>query len=229
MSSLDLYSLFLLGFLGTGHCIGMCGPLVLAIPTQAGRVSAHVLYSLGRVTTYACVGAFMGGIGTGISHLTTVAAGDPLVWILRIQVAFSLAAAALLLLLGLFRLGILQEPDWMAVATPTRIPGFRRVMGEVTAGGSRISVFLFGLMMGFLPCGLSYAAFARSLASGGLLEGGVLAFSFGLGTVPGLFVVGTGASGLFRRYRRYSDLLSGMLMAGIGLSLAAEGLQALFG
>jgi hypothetical protein len=51
MSRLDLYPLFLLGFLGTGHCIGMCGPIVLAVPTQGGRISSHVLYNLGRITT----------------------------------------------------------------------------------------------------------------------------------------------------------------------------------
>ncbi len=227
MNDLDLYSLFLLGFLGTGHCIGMCGPLVLAIPTQTGRISAHVLYNLGRITTYVGVGAFMGGIGVGLSVLAGATGGDPLAWMAQIQVAFSLVASAFLLFLGLFRLGILAEPDWMAVASPAKIPGFQRVRGGVMGGESRTSVFLFGLMMGFLPCGLSYAAFARALASGGLLEGGLLLLCFGLGTVPGLFLVGTGASGFVRRYRQYSDLLSGMLMIGIAVSLAADALQAI--
>ncbi len=229
MSNLDLYSLFLLGFLGTGHCIGMCGPLVLAIPTGAGRISAHISYNLGRITTYTAVGAFVGGIGAGVSRLAAVAGGDPLVWIARIQVAFSLVAAALLLLLGLFRLGILQEPGWMTVASPARIPGFRRVREGVAAGSDRVSVFLFGLMLGFLPCGLSYAAFARALASGGVPAGALLLLLFGLGTLPGLFLVGTGASGFVRRYRQYSDLLSGMLMTGIAVSLAADALQAMLG
>jgi sulfite exporter TauE/SafE len=84
-------------------------------------------------------------------------------------------------------------------------------------------------MMGFLPCGLSYAAFARALAAGGVSEGGALLLCFGLGTVPGLFVVGTGASGFVRRYRQYSDLLSGMLMIGIAVSLAADAFQAIIG
>jgi hypothetical protein len=227
MGTLDLYSLLLLGFLGTGHCIGMCGPIVLAIPAQAGKTSAHLLYHLGRITTYAGVGAFLGGIGAGVSRLLSVAGGDPLVWIARTQVAFSLLAAAVLLLLGLCRLGILREPDWMAVATPAKIPSFRLVAGEVTAGRGKASIFVLGLMMGLLPCGLSYAAFARSLAAGGFLGGGALSLCFGVGTLPGLFLLGMGASGLFSRYRRYSDLLSGMLMAGIGLSLAADATQAI--
>jgi hypothetical protein len=227
MSSLDLYALFLLGFLGTGHCIGMCGPLVLAIPTRTGKISAHVLYNCGRITTYTALGTCMGGIGSGLSILAGAVGGDPLAWIAGIQVTFSLAASVLLLALGLFRLGILAEPEWMAIASPTKIPGFKRVREGVTGGRDRASIFLFGLMMGFLPCGLSYAAFARALASGGVLEGGALLFSFGVGTFPGLFVVGTSASGLVRRYRQYSDLLSGMLMIGIAVSLAADALQAI--
>lgn len=225
MGNVDLYSLFLLGLLGTGHCIGMCGPLVLAIPTQTGKMSSHLLYNLGRITTYAGVGALLGGVGTGLSFLASAAGADPLAWITRIQVFFSLVASVFLLLFGLLRLGILQEPDWMALASPAKIPGFSGVRKGVTGGGNRTSILLFGLMMGFLPCGLSYAAFARALAAGGVSEGGVLLLCFGLGTVPGLFVVGTGASGFVRRYRQYSDLLSGMLMIGIAVSLAADALQ----
>jgi hypothetical protein len=227
MSRLDLYPLFLLGFLGTGHCIGMCGPIVLAVPTQGGRISSHVLYNLGRITTYAAVGACMGGMGAGISVLARASGGDLLAWIAGIQVAFSLVASVLLLFLGLFRLGILQEPSWMAVASPSKIPGFNRVRQDVRAGKDLVPVFVFGLMMGFLPCGLSYAAFARALASGGLAEGCLMLVCFGLGTVPGLFAVGTGASKFAGRYRKYSDLLSGMLMTGIAVSLAADALQAM--
>jgi sulfite exporter TauE/SafE len=164
MGNADLYSLFLLGLLGTGHCIGMCGPLVLAIPTQTGKMSSHLLYNLGRITTYAGVGALLGGIGTGLSFLASAAGADPLAWITRIQVFFSLIASVFLLLFGLLRLGILQEPDWMALASPAKIPGFSGVRKGVTGGGNRTSILLFGLMMGFLPCGLSYAAFARALA-----------------------------------------------------------------
>jgi len=227
MSDLDVYALFLLGFLGTGHCIGMCGPLVLAIPAQTGGIASHVLYHLGRITTYAVIGACMGGIGAGLSVLAGAVGGDPLAWIARIQVALSVVASVLLLFLGLFRLGILVEPDWMTVASPAKMPGFKRVREGVTVGRDRVSVLLFGLMLGFLPCGLSYAAFARALASGGVPEGGLLLLAFGLGTVPGLFVVGTSASGFVRRYRQHSDLLSGMLMIGIAVSLAADALQAI--
>jgi hypothetical protein len=220
MQDAELFSLLLMGLLGTGHCIGMCGPIVLAIPAQTGTTSAQALYNLGRITTYSAVGAFLGATGAGLADLSEVA---------RIQVGVSLLTSVLLLLLGLLRLGILQEPAWLAAGSPSKIPGFRKVLQAVTVRQSRPSIFLFGLMMGFLPCGLSYGAFAMALSSGGVREGAISLLAFGLGTLPGLFFVGTGASGLIRRYRRQSDLLAGILMIAIAVSLVVKALGALLG
>ena len=66
----ELTPLFLLGFLGSGHCIGMCGPLVVAFPGQSGRFSAHLCYHGGRLLTYVVIGAVMGALGGGWSALT---------------------------------------------------------------------------------------------------------------------------------------------------------------
>ncbi len=221
-----LSALFLLGLFGTGHCVGMCGPLVVAFPGATGRPSAHLFYHLGRMTTYVAVGALMGGAGAGLRTLAGAAGADPLVWTARTQVAISAAAAGMLLFFGLFRLGLMAEPEWMAVASPSRLPGFRRILGAATEGGRAAMVGL-GLLMGFLPCGLSYAAFARALAAGGIGAGGLFLLAFGAGTVPGLLAVGLGASGLALRYRRHMEVLSGMVLLGMGLSLGMDALGTL--
>ena len=70
MNDLSLLSTFFLGLTGTGHCIGMCGPLVVAIPGQAKKFSAHFLYHGGRTLTYTLVGGIMGGLGTGVAGLS---------------------------------------------------------------------------------------------------------------------------------------------------------------
>lgn len=217
--------MFLLGLLGTGHCLGMCGPLILAFPSATGRFSSHVLYNLGRGLTYTAVGAFMGGIAAGVAAMAQGGNSDPLAWTARAQVGFSAVAALFLLGLGLSRLGFLREPGWMSAASPSKMPGFKKVL---SAGyqGSPAGIFLLGLLMGFLPCGLSFAAFARSLASGGPARGGVLAAAFAAGTFPGLFFLGTGFSRLAVKYRRYSDPVSGMIMIGMGASLLAGVWQA---
>jgi sulfite exporter TauE/SafE len=225
MPHADLYALFLLGILGTGHCVGMCGPLVFAFPGRTGRMSAHLFYHLGRIGTYTAVGGAMGAVGLGLSQLAGRSGLDPLAWIARLQVGFSLLAAGFLLVFGLARLEIIREPAWMSLAAPDKIPGFGRILrsaGGRSAGG----MLVLGMALGFLPCGLSFAAFARALPAGGLLPGALMTLAFGLGTLPGLLLLGTGASGLARRYRRHSDILSGMVMIAMAASLGADVVQA---
>ncbi len=224
MPHADLYALFLLGILGTGHCVGMCGPLVFAFPARSGRMSAHLFYHLGRIGTYTAVGGTMGALGLGLSQLAGRSGLDPLAWIARLQVGFSLLAAAFLLVFGLSRLEIIREPAWMSLAAPEEIPGFGRILHS--AGGGRSGMLVLGMVLGFLPCGLSFAAFARALPAGGFLPGALMTLAFGLGTLPGLLLLGTGASGLARRYRRHSDILSGMVMIAMAASLAADVIQA---
>jgi sulfite exporter TauE/SafE len=83
-------------------------------------------------------------------------------------------------------------------------------------------MLLIGFVMGFLPCGLSFAAFSRALATANPVNGGLCLVAFGLGTLPGLLFIGTGASHIARRYRRQSDILSGILMLGMGMMLIAK-------
>jgi sulfite exporter TauE/SafE len=225
LTTIDIYSIFFLGFLGTGHCIGMCGPLIFVIPGRTGKFFPHLYYHAGRLLTYTAVGALMGGLGAGMARIAAATGSEPLAWIARTQVGFSVAAAAFLIYFGLSRIGLFAEPNWMGVAEPKRIPGFRKVFQKSMANGGRASMFLIGLLLGFLPCGLSYAAFARALPVGGSIAGAILVLVFGLGTVPGLLLVGTGFSGVARRYRRQSDILSGILMVGMGAHLAVSTLN----
>jgi len=220
LTAIDIYSMFLLGFLGTGHCIGMCGPLVFVIPGSTGKFAPHLYYHAGRVLTYTAMGALMGGIGAGLTLIAAATGSEPTVWIVRTQIVISLAAAAFLVYFGLSRIGIFAEPRWMGVAEPKRVPGLRKVLQQSMTTGNRGAMFLTGLILGFLPCGLSYAAFARALPTGGILSGAILVLAFGLGTVPGLLLVGAGFSSVARRYRKQSDILSGILMIGMGAFLA---------
>ncbi len=255
-NQLNLGAMFLLGLLGSGHCVGMCGPLILAFPARRGGWAAHVAYNAGRVATYTLVGIVLGGIGAGIALL----AGDrSLIWTARIQVGLSLLAAVFLALFGLTKLGFVKEPAWLSLANPAKIPGFRRVQsrlmgkgpagtegaggsagakggrgaesgrggaGNDAPGGGVGSLILLGLFLGLLPCGLSFAAFARALGAGGPIEGGLMTLSFGVGTLPSLLLLGVSASRLTARHRRVSDLIAGMLMIGMAVALVLEAMAA---
>jgi hypothetical protein len=89
-------------------------------------------------------------------------------------------------------------------------------------------MLLLGMMMGFLPCGLSFAAFARALPSASPINGAAMVFAFSLGTVPGLLLLGSGASGFARRYQSHSDILAGLLMIFMAAELAVKAFSSIF-
>jgi hypothetical protein len=219
---------FLLGLFGTAHCLGMCGPIVLALPAREGRLGPQLLYHLGRISTYAMVCALAGGLGAiaGGRPITTAAA--PLGTLARAQVALSLVAAALMLTLGLVRLGVMTEPRWLRGPTIARLPGVDRVR-RAAARGESLAMVPLGLLLGLLPCGLSYGAFAAALTAPSPLEAAVAGVAFGVGTLPGLLALGTSFSALVRRHARMVDGAAGVLLCGLGVLLCADALDALFG
>lgn len=219
MNHMDIASMLLLGLFGTGHCLGMCGPLVLAFPAATGRVSSHLFYHLGRIITYVSVGAALGSIGTALSLMAKNSGVGPSVWIVRVRVLLFLAAAVFLVLYGLSRLGVVHALGWTAVASPSKLPGSRAVIKSAVGRKSHANMLLLGLVLGFLPCGLSFAAFARAVAAGGSLAGAVLLAAFAAGTLPGLLLLGTGASRVALRYRTYFDRVSGALMLAMAGAL----------
>lgn len=183
-------AMLLAGLVGGGtHCVGMCGPFVLAQTTArleavpaAGISEFHRLtgaallpYHLGRLTTYTALGAVAGAAGQGIRTvpgLDWIAAG----WLM--------VAAAMFVTYGIFggRGSAAGESRWGAALGRMARPLFARPTG--TRG------YALGMMLGFLPCGLLYAALAVSAGSGGAWGGGVAMAAFTMGTVPGLVATG---------------------------------------
>jgi hypothetical protein len=224
MEHVDLAGMFMLGLLGTGHCVGMCGPLIFAFPGRTGRFMPHVWYHLGRVTTYTAVGCFLGGMGATLAVLTGM---NTPANVATLQVGLRLMGAALLAGLGLVRLGWVKEPRWFDQLSPERIPGFKRAL-DGTSNSGRLTVFFTqGLLLGFLPCGLSYGAFAQALSTACAADGTLLLLAFALGTAPGLLLLGTGVAAIVRRYRRQSDIIAGILMLIMAAKLTAKAWNAI--
>jgi sulfite exporter TauE/SafE len=219
MDRLDLWGTFMLGLLGTGHCIGMCGPLIFAFPGRTGKFMPHVWYHLGRITTYTAVGAIMGGLGQMLAGAATGGSAGSLGGVALIKAVLWLVAAALLMLFGVTRLGVIREPGWLTALSPERIPGFKGALKGATEHPGTAVFYFLGMILGFLPCGLSYGAFAQALGTGNAAQGTLLVLSFSVGTMPGLILLGTGASAIFSRYRRQSDILSGVVMILMALKM----------
>jgi uncharacterized protein len=221
---LELSGLFMLGAVGTAHCLGMCGPLIIAFPGSSGKFTAHLFYHLGRVCTYVLIGAAMGAAGMVLSGLTVFQDRPVLV---RGLAAIQMAAAGCLAWLGLIRLGWLAEPRWLLAITPERIPGFGKVLASSAPRRWPAAFFIVGSIFGTLPCSLSYGAFAQAFAAGSAAGGALAALAFGLGTTPGLLLLGTGVTAFARRRRALFDLLAGVLMIIMATDLAISALRAL--
>ncbi len=219
--------MFLLGAMGTGHCLGMCGPLVFAFPGSAGRFSAHLWYHAGRIGTYTLVGALLGLLSQKVMSLSSQMKVSPLLQVLNIQLMLSIFAAIFLLVFGLARFGLIREPEWMTLISPEKIPGMNRLLKAILVSPKGPKLMVLGGILGFIPCGLSYAAFARALPSGSGVQGALILFMFGLGTLPGLLLLGTGLSKIFRRYQSVMELLAGLLMIAMAVKMLLNALTAL--
>jgi sulfite exporter TauE/SafE len=219
MERVDMLGMFMLGLFGTGHCVGMCGPLIFALPGRTARFMPHVWYHLGRVTTYAVIGGILGGLGPALAALTGM---DTPARISTLQVGLRLMGAALLAMLGFVRLGWVPEPRWFGLLSPERIPGFKTAVDRTSNSGAEAVFLAQGLLLGLLPCGLSYGAFAQALGTASAADGTLSLLAFGLGTAPGLLLLGTGVAAVVRRYRRQSDIIAGILMLAMGAKLAAK-------
>jgi uncharacterized protein len=170
-----LWAGFLFGLLGSFHCVGMCGAIALALPGAAGAsplryVAGRVLYNLGRVSTYATLGAGAGLLGQSLR-------------LAGVQQSLSIASGVLILLL---------------VAVPGRYSarlagalGFGRPLAWVKATLGRLfqqpslpALYATGVLNGLLPCGLVYLALAGALSAPGVAGAAAYMALFGLGTLP---------------------------------------------
>lgn len=157
----------LAGFLGSPHCIGMCGSFALAC---GGRVGHTAVWHAGKTFTYAVLGAVAGFAGASVPGPTWVA---------------SVLSAALVVWFAAALAGLAPEPT-------LRIPGLTRLATRAARKGDLASRFVFGMANGLLPCGLVYATLGIAVASGDALTGFLSMTAFGLATVPALATFGLG-------------------------------------
>jgi hypothetical protein len=172
---MELGTAFLLGFAGSLHCAGMCGPLTLALPpagsSAAGFLAGRLAYNAGRILTYSLLGAVFGLIGQGM-----LLAG--------VQRWVSLALG-LALLAGLAASRGLTQ--WIPVAR--LVNPLKSRMAVLLRQRSLVSLGVLGLLNGLLPCGLVYVACAGAIATGHVSSGVAYMAIFGVGTVPMMLAV----------------------------------------
>lgn len=168
-------AMFLIGLMGAGHCIGMCGGISSALGLAvSGNKKWSILggYHLGRVASYSVAGALIGMLGLwGNSHLD-------------LSPALRIVAGILLILMGCYL------ADWWRALVKLEQVGtylWRHIQpwgNRLLPMHSPLQAILLGILWGWLPCGLVYSALAYSATAGNPGEAGMMMMAFGLGTTP---------------------------------------------
>lgn len=207
-----IYMAFLTGLLGTGHCIGMCGGLVSALSlSEAGRQGGwffHLLYNLGRISTYTFIGAVVGWLGSALAYT------DRFKIMTR---SLLIGSDIFVILIGLGTAGLFA---WLTVSR-LDFPGPMKAMTMAVGGLRRlppaVAALPLGLLFGFIPCGYLYAVAITAAQSASIATGALMLFAFGLGTAPALLLFGGAAHWLSGRARTWMLRIAGLVVAGMGV------------
>ena len=202
--SLDLFSAFIIGLLGSGHCIAMCGGittmLTSALPSsnkyheqqisvnnqniaiaKNNKATLVLCYNVGRIASYCLIGAIVGLTGS----VAAKNIGMPLA-------GLRMFSAIFIILLGLYigqwlmwlnRIESLGKHLWRYISP---------LSNKVIPVSSPIKALTLGAVWGWLPCGLVYSTLTWALASGNMLTGASIMLFFGLGTLPALLTLSIG-------------------------------------
>jgi sulfite exporter TauE/SafE len=228
MSFIDpLYLIFLTtGFtVGFGHCIGMCGPIVVSLSLNLKGKNLflpHLLYNTGRVVTYTVLGGIMGATGSFTlvaAHLAGIQKGA-LIFAGIIIIVMALAMSGWLPLGRVF--GDYYNPDGIISK------GFRK-LSQVKSTAAYLPI---GLLLGLLPCGPVYTALLAAAGAGmnaagtieGIAKGMAVMLTFGIGTIPALFIVAKLVDMGWLKNRQIIYRIGTILMIMVGFYFIVQGI-----
>jgi sulfite exporter TauE/SafE len=186
MENISIITIITIAFLGSfGHCIGMCGGIVIAYSStkidnswsKLKQSLSHILYAIGRVSTYVILGAIFGYAGSVVTFDNTTS-GMLLLFtgFLMILVGLSLSG----------KLKFLTSIEHSVSKSKIYQQTFRKLLGS----NSFISFYLLGMLNGLLPCGFVYVFAITAASTGSVLWGAFVMLIFGLSTIPAMFSLG---------------------------------------
>ncbi len=226
----DLFAPFIIGFVGSVHCLGMCGPLVLAyslhikshdlspairgIPSWRNGLLHHIAFHSGRLLSY----GFLGALGAGFFHMMGLMG-----FFKNLRGGVTLVGGALMVFFALAFLKVLPMPGFLTLRSTASNPFWRNQAPKLFQSQRLVSRMLLGLAAGFLPCGLSWAMIVKAATTQDVAAGFLTMGAFGLGTVPALFLVGFSASFLSLRARFLGERIAAFSLLAMGFILIFKG------
>jgi sulfite exporter TauE/SafE len=208
---IELPFVFLAGVLGTAHCLGMCGPMVIGLSTGSSHWSRafvrQLCYSGGRIFTYTSLGLLAGYCGEWAARHSAS--------LINVPAVFAILAGTLFIVKGFQETGLtprIRESlakrfGWRSLASKGPAPhascGAGLLFAPFFRGKGNTGAFVAGVCTGFLPCGLLYGMLTLAASTHHVLLGGVTMLVFGLGTTPLLVLAGTSGQLLSLASRRW--------------------------
>lgn len=241
MTGLSLLAIFMIGVLGSVHCVGMCGGIVGAfsaaapssakkfpVAVRAGRPSGAsvinsalrvVSYNAGRISSYAIAGALCGGLAGGVRALMGISV---------VQMGGLWLANLMLVALGLYLMDIWHGLGKLEAVGQMLWRRIQPLIKYLLPLDSPLKMFALGGLWGWLPCGMVYSVLLTAMLSGSAMSGAAVMLAFGLGTLPTLLVMGMLGERLRTwMQRRPVRLISGLIVLSFaltGLARASGGL-----
>ena len=209
-----LASAFILGLLGSFHCVGMCGPIAFMLPVDRSngikKFFQVFLYHFGRLLAYSIIGLFFGIIGKSLN-------------LFGVQQGLSIVIGVLMILVVLvpsqFMLKYnLSKPVYRIVAR------VKNALGRELKKKSPDTFLSIGFLNGFLPCGLVYMAIFAAIAMSNILQGSLYMILFGLGTIPLMTATVYAGNLLKGKTRHYIQKAIPVVVVIIGLLFIIRGL-----
>jgi len=212
-----LWTAVILGFLGSFHCIGMCGPIAMTVGGANTKrfFGKKIIYNLGRAFTYSGLGLVVGTLGFSLS-------------LAGIQQGLSIAMGIVILA---FSLSYKKADQFLSIPALTGfVVWVKSKLGDYLKAGGTKAYFFTGLVNGLLPCGMVYMALVAALGLQNPWLGATYMFFFGLGTIPMLLVLMLSGTLLsiplrlkFQKAIPYLGVIIGILFVFRGLGLGLHG------
>lgn len=213
-----LYAAFTMGLVGSMHCLGMCGPIAMALPVRtrhAGlKLMKYLLYNTGRVFTYSVIGFLAGLIGSFF-----VFAG--------LQQILSITAGLLIILSVVIVYQPFQQPGIIRMTLPLRNK-IKQASTYFFQRSNGYNLLVLGMLNGLLPCGMIYAALIGAMSAGDTLSGGLFMMSFGLGTVPLMLMISIVGNILSYKWKYWLNKLNPIVACAVGALLILRGVHVHF-
>jgi sulfite exporter TauE/SafE len=206
------------GLLASLHCIGMCGPIVLAYSLQTGNgiigkstniLALHSAYNVGRIISYSLIGALFGLVGAAIGSFK------------NFTDYFAIFCGVLMVVAGLAMLRLFPLISSFSLSKVGAIfLKLHTIFLKRRTIGSKLSL---GLLTPLLPCGILYAMFVKAASTGSFIKGGLTMALFGVGIAPSLILMGSFSSLISARFRKKAEMIAAITIILMGIILILRG------